>query len=175
MPLLSGCGAGALPQQRPPFEPTLLTIRPDAAAGPDYIARERIDSADDVDYFQLVLRASFNTVVVMTRGDTDTAGRVETADRVPVTADCEGKAWNAVPPCAWGNDDDIVTPNAMRTPEYNKMASSHNFLWEGSLDAGTYFIRVTGENSATGAYELIVETNNRDCPYYYLEHPGCAD
>ena len=177
MPLaLGGCNVAprmAAPAMTAP--PTVLEISPEAATGPDYVADGSIETAGETVSFQLELVQAFNTVVVMTSGDTDTAGRVETEHGDPVTEECEGKAWNAVPPCVWGNDDDVATPNAERTREYNAMASSRNFLWEGSLDEGTYFIRVTGEQGATGAFRLTVETNNRDCPYYFLDHPFCTD
>ncbi len=160
--LLSGCGNVRPPVQD--FKPTLLVISPDAAAGPDYVARGSIDRAGEEDYFELVLGIDFNTVVVMTSGDTDTAGRVETEQRTPITTECAGERHTAVPPCVWGYDDDIDTPNPDRTSKFNTMPASKDFLWEGSLDAGTWYIRVTGQNGATGPYELAVETTNMQCP-----------
>jgi len=145
-------------------QPILLVISPNSATGPDYIARGSIDSADDEDYYQLVLNRKFNTVVVMTSGDTDTVGQVETQLRDPISAECEGERHEAEPPCVWGSDDDIVTPNSDRPSKFNTMPSSKNFIWEGSLDVGTYYIRVTGYGGATGAYELTVELTNMDCP-----------
>ena len=44
------------------------------------------------------------------------------------------------------------------------MAASKNFIWEGSLDVGIYYIRVTGQDGATGPYALGIETVNMDCP-----------
>ena len=142
----------------------MLKISPDAATGPDYVAEGSIDSAEDVDYYELVLARKFNTVVVMTSGDTDTAGRVETERRTPITTECEGERHEATPPCVWGYDADIDTPNSDRTPKFNTMPASRNFIWEGSLDVGTYYIRVTGQNGATGRYELTVELANMECP-----------
>ena len=46
--LLSGCGPMT------PFERVMLKISPDAATGPDYVAEGSIDSAKDVDYYELV-------------------------------------------------------------------------------------------------------------------------
>ena len=164
------------PHPEPAFEPTLLVISPDAATGDDYVALGSIDRAGELDYLKLVLNRSFNVVDVMTFGDTDTSGQVETWQRVPVTTECQGeKAWNSEPPCVWGYDDDIDPPNSDRTQEFNSMPASRNFLWEGSLDAGIYYIRVTGGNGATGAYRLGVESNNEDCPNYNLNHPVCVD
>ena len=158
--LLSGCsGATGISEQ-----PTVLVISPDAATGPDYMAAGSIDDADDVDYFQLDLKRPFNTVVVMTTGDTDTAGQVETEDRTPITAECEGDRHEAEPPCVWGSDANIDTPNPDRSWKFNTMAASRNFLWEGSLGEGTYYIRVTGQHGATGPYDLTVELANAQCP-----------
>ena len=162
--LLSGCSNVAPPGGN---AATLLEIRPDAGVGPDYVAAGSIDRAEETDDFKLVLARSFNTVVVMTVGDTDTAGQVETEDRTPITTECQGDPWKAEPPCIWGYDADIDTPNPERTTEFNRMPASRNFLWEGSLGEGTYYIRVTGENGATGAYELTVELGNQVCPTYY--------
>ena len=44
------------------------------------------------------------------------------------------------------------------------MPASKNSVWEGSLGAGTYYIRVTGQCGATGRYELTVELANMECP-----------
>ena len=144
--------------------PTLLVISPDAATGPDYFVRASIDFVEDVDYYNLVINRKFNTVVVMTSGDTDTIGLVETQQREPTTAECEGERHQAEPPCVWGSDDDIVTPNADRPSKFNTMPPSKNFIWEGSLDVGTYYIRVAGQGGATGPYELAVELAHMSCP-----------
>lgn len=162
--VLSGCGG-----MTPAFAPTVLEFSPDADTGPDYVAEGSIDSAGETVWFELELRRTFNTVVVMTMGDTDTAGRVETQQRVPVEALCEGARPKAARPCVWGYDPDILTPNQNRTQEFNSMPASRNFLWEGSLDAGTYFIGVTGERGATGAFRLTVEIGDEDCPVYYCD------
>ena len=146
------------------FAPTALEISPDAASGPDYIADGSIDQPGEEDYYELVLKQSFNTVTIMTGGPTDTAGQVETEQRVPITTECEGKRHKATPPCVWGADEDIATPNSERSEKFNTMPASKNFIWEGSLDAGTYYIRVTGPNGVTGPYELTVETENMQCP-----------
>lgn len=166
---LTGCAIGT------PFEPTLLVISQAAATGPDYIAEGSIDSAGEVDYYALVLNLTFNTVTVMTSGTTDTAGQVETRQRVPVTMICDGERPEATPPCVWGVEADINTPNPERSEKFNSMEASKNFIWEGKLagkddrrvnphSKGTYYIRVTGENGATGPYQLTVETVNISCP-----------
>ena len=163
--LISGCAAASHPE--PKFEPTLLVISPDSASGPDFLAPEVIEGPDDIDYFELTLHQAFNTVDVMTTGDTNTAGQIETIDRMPITAPCEGERHKATPPCVWGTDPDIDTPNSERSEKFNTMEASKNFIWEGSLDAGTYYIRVTGQNDAndaTGPYVLTVELTNEPCP-----------
>ena len=161
--MLSGCNNLAPPEDSE-FAPTLLKIRPDANVGPDYVEEGSIGHAEDVDYFQLVLKRAFNTVTVMTSGDTDTAGQVETEQRTPITTECEGERHEATPPCVWGSDVDIDTPNPDRSSKFNTMPASSNFIWSGSLDVGTYYIRVTGQNGATGPYELAVELTNMACP-----------
>ena len=166
--LLSGC-SGASGEPAMPEPPTLLVISPDAASGPDFVAEGSIDRPGAGHLFQLDLRQSHNSVVVMTTGATDTAVQVGTGQHVPITAECEGDPWKAVQPCVWGHDDDIDTPNPLRTKEFNSMPASRNFLWEGSLDVGTYFIRVTGQRGATGPFQLTVELNNQDCPDYDCE------
>lgn len=163
--LLSGCsGAPAMP-----VPPTVLVFSPDAATGPDFVGEGSIDSPGAYQVFQLDLRQSYNSVVVMTTGATDTAVQVETEQHVPITTVCEGDPWIAAQPCVWGHDNDIDTPNPLRTEQFNSMPASRNFLWEGSLDVGTYFIRVTGERGATGTFQLAVELNNQDCPDYYCD------
>ena len=152
------------PHPEPAFEPTLLEILPDAAVGADFIAQDSIESPEDVDYFKLSLRRAFNTVTIMTAGDTDTAGQVETLDRTPITVECVGERHEATPPCVWGTDTDIDTPNQQRSRKFNSMEASKNFIWEGSLDEGTYYIRVTGQSGATGPYELAVEIVDMMCP-----------
>ena len=152
--LVSGCSAATS------ISATPLVISPNAAEGPDYIARGSIDGPADEHYFELVLKQTFNTVIVMTAGPTDTAGQVETKQRMPITMICEGIRPEAEPPCVWGSDGDIDTPNAERSAMFNSMAPSGNFIWEGKLAEGVYYIRVTGQNGSTGPYDLTVETNN---------------
>ena len=142
-----------------------LEIRPDAATGPDYLAHGAIEHADEADHYELVLAQEFASVVVMTTGDTDTAGAVETAQRMTITTPCEGTTDTAQPPCIISYDNDIA-PNPDRNSMFNAMPSSGNFLWEGKLDTGTFFIRVTGERGATGAYQLMVELNQGPGPVY---------
>ena len=163
---MSGCGSLGM---QPAFEPMLLEASADAATGPDYVAADRIEHVGESDYFRLDLWQSFNSVVVMTSGDTDTAGTVETEQRTPITAECRGERYKADPPCVWGHDDDLATPDSERTAAFNRMPASKNFLWEGSLHQGSYYIRVTGESGATGAYVLAVELGNQDCPTYYCD------
>ena len=160
--LVNGCAAASSVSE--PFNPTVLVISPDAATGPDFIARGSIDGPDDVDYYQLVLEQAFNSVVIMTGGDTDTAGQVETEDRTPITTECMGERHEATPPCVWGTDPDIDTPHPQRSAKFNSMEASKNFIWEGSLDAGTYYIRITGQDNATGPYDLTVELHDAECP-----------
>lgn len=170
---VTGCASQGVrsPQPEPPpaFEPELLEVSPDAASGPDYVTAARIEHAGESDYFQLVLHQSFNSVVVMSTGDTDTVGTVETEPGTPIVAECEGEPYKAEPPCVWGDDSDLATPHPQRSAAFNSMPASKNFLWEGSLDAGSYYIRVTGEGGATGAYGLVVELGNQDCPTYYCD------
>ena len=162
--LLSGCG-GMMPE--PGFEPALLEISPDAADGPDFVAAGSIESAADADYFELRIRTHYASVIVMTTGATDTAGRVETADRTPVTGECEGDAPCVGPVglCVVSYDEDTAH-NDDRNAAFNSMEPSGNFVWEGRLPGPTgeeeyrsYFIRVTGAGGSTGDYELAVELN----------------
>ena len=150
----------------PPFttEPTRLVISKDAATGPDYAAEGSIDEPGQIDYYALVLKRNFNTVTIMTSGATDTAGQVEVELRVPITKRCVGIRPEATPPCVWGSDEDIVTPNPERSTKFNSMAPSQNFIWEGKLATGTHYIRVTGPGGATGRYTLTVETADINCP-----------
>ena len=164
--LLSGCGAAA-PSQ--PFA-TLLVIRADAASGPDFQADGSIEDAEDADYFELRIRRDFASVIVMTTGATDTAGRVETADRVAITAACEGE--EPAGPCVFSYDPDTAH-NEDRTLAFNSMPPSPNFVWEGKLpgpegaeEYRSYYIRVTGENGSTGDYVLTVELNEGEGPMY---------
>ena len=171
---VTGCASQGVrnTQPEPAFEPMLLEVSADAASGPDYVAAAEIGQVGESDYFQLDLRQSFNSVVVMTTGNTDTAGTVETEQGTPIIAECQGERYKADPPCVWGYDADLATPNAPnaeRTAAFNSMPAPKNFLWEGSLDEGSHYIRVTGEGGATGAYVLTVELGNQDCPTYYCD------
>lgn len=136
-----------------------------SAAGPDYVEPGTIADAEDADYYELVLKKEFASVVVMTRGATDTAGVVETDRGVAVTEPCDRDA--PVAPCVFSYDPDIA-PRADRTTAFNAMEASPNFVWEGKLklDPGTYYIRVTGEDGAVGDYELAVELNEGPGPLY---------
>ena len=164
--LLGGCGAAA------PSKPDaiLLVIRDDAATGPDYQAHGSIASADDADYFELRVRRDFASVVVMTTGTTDTAGQLETADRVAITQACEGP--ESAGPCVFSYDADTAHNDA-RNEAFNSMEPSGNFVWEGKLpgpevgeEYRRYYIRVTGENGSTGDYVLTVELNEGEGPMY---------
>ena len=171
---LSVEASDATPAGFVPFAPKRLVISPEAATGFDYIAEGSIDIAGEVDYYELVLRQTFNTVTVMTSGPSDTAGQVETWQRRPVTMICVGIRPEAEPPCVWGSDTNIDTPNPDRSAAFNTMEASKNFIWEGKLGCGmspmqtcdtiSYYIRVTGEDGATGPYGLGVETLNISCP-----------
>lgn len=165
--LLGGCGAAA-PSK--PAGAILLVIRDDAATGPDYQANGTIASAGDADYFELRVRRDFASVVVMTTGTTDTAGRLETADRVAITQTCEGP--ESAGPCVFSYDADTAHNDA-RNEAFNSMEPSGNFVWEGKLpgpevgeEYRRYYIRVTGENGATGDYVLTVELNEGEGPMY---------
>ena len=162
---LGGCDGmptAAAQDEKPPVR---LEIHPDAATGPDFLADGAIEHADEADYYELVLAQEFASVVVMTTGDTDTAGAVETAQRMTIATPCEGATVTAQPPCMISYDSDIAT-NPDRNSMFNAMPPSGNFLWEGKLGTGTFFIRVTGERGATGAYQLIVELNQGPGPVY---------
>ena len=160
----------AAPEPPSAAEATLLEISPQAAVGDDFVAEGSIDAAGEVDYYKLVLNQTFNNVGIMTSGATDTAGQVETELRTAVTRICDGERPVANPPCVWGADANIQTPDPRRSAKYNSMAASRNFIWEGKLASGVYFIRVTGEGGATGAYRLGVEIANITCPVT-LEDP----
>ena len=165
--LLGGCGAAA-PSK--PDGAILLVIRDDAATGPDYQADGTIASAGDADYFELRVRRDFASVVVMTTGTTDTAGQLETADRVAITQACEGP--ESTGPCVFSYDADTAHNDA-RNEAFNSMEPSGNFVWEGKLpgpevgeEYRRYYIRVTGENGSTGDFVLTVELNEGEGPMY---------
>ena len=165
--LLSGCDNA---RPLPDITPTVLIISPDAASGPDYLAADSIESAEDVDYFELRIRRDFTSVVVMTTGITDTHGWAETADRERITEECEGE--DPTGPCVFTYDRDIES-NPQRNDAFNSMKRSGNFVWEGKLpepiggeDYRSYYIRVAGENGSTGDYDLTVELNEGEGPMY---------
>ena len=85
----------------------------------------RIDSDTDADFFSFVLTET-RELVLYTSGLLDTHGELQESDGTAVVS----------------NDDG-------RFPE-----SPWNFLVRARLDAGTYYIEVTGNEGATGAYEL---------------------
>ena len=88
-----------------------------------------IESGTDVDLFTLELTAATG-VIVYTRGDLDTAGQLLDVDGQLLSENDEGDELNG----------------------------RHNFLLWGSLQAGTYYVRVTGSGGATGAYVLGTTT-----------------
>ena len=167
--LLGGCGAAA-PSK--PAGAILLVIRDDAATGPDFQADGSIEHAGDADYFELRIKRDLASVVVMTTGTTDTAGQLETADRVAITQACEGP--ESAGPCVFSYDADTAHNDA-RNEAFNSMEPSGNFVWEGKLprpgpeggeEYRRYYIRVTGENGSTGDYVLTVELNEGEGPMY---------
>ena len=169
--LLGGCSLGTQDLDNDEgFVPTVLEISPDAATGPDFVEPGSIDSADDVDYFELRIRRDLASVIVMTRGSMDTAGSLQTGDRERITAECEG--YEPAGPCIFSYDADTAH-NERRTAAFNSMESSGNFVWEGKLpgpdgdeEYRSYFIRVAGENGSTGDYEVTVELNEGQGPMY---------
>lgn len=167
--LLSGCGAAA-PSK--PAGAILLVFSKDAATGPDFQADAHIENAADADYFELRIRRGpeFASVIVMTTGTTNTAGQVQTDDQKAITDECEGSV--PVGPCVFSYDADTAHNDA-RTPAFNSMEPSGNFVWEGKLpgpqggdEYRSYYIRVTGENGSTGDYVLTVELHEGEGPMY---------
>ena len=88
-----------------------------------------IESGTDVDYFTLELTAATG-IIVYTRGDLDTVGQLLDVDGELLSENDQG----------------------------DELHGRHNFLLWGSLQAGTYYVRVTGGDGATGAYVLGVTT-----------------
>ena len=88
-----------------------------------------IESGTDVDYFTLELTAATG-IIVYTRGDLDTVGQLLDADGVLLSENDQG----------------------------DELHGRHNFLLWGSLQAGTYYVKVTGSDGATGAYVLGTTT-----------------
>ena len=168
--LLGGCGAAAPSTPSEPFDAILLVIRNDAGAGPDFLADGNIENAADADHYELRVRRDFASVIVMTTGTTDTAGQLQTADRIAITAACGGIEPDE--PCVFSYDADTAHNDA-RNAAFNSMAPSGNFVWEGNLpgpetgeEYRRYYIRVTGEHGSTGDYVLTVELNEGEGPMY---------
>ncbi len=88
-----------------------------------------IASADDVDVFKIVLSAATG-IIVSTRGDLDTVGQLLDGDGALLSENDQG----------------------------DELHGRHNFLLWGSLEAGTYYVRVAGGGGATGAYVLETTT-----------------
>ncbi len=84
-----------------------------------------VDPGDDVDYFKLVLDAAVG-VVIYTRGDLNTVGELQSSDGTRLA----------------GNDNGML------------VWGTRNFLIWDSLAAGTYYIKVTSHDGATGDYIL---------------------
>ena len=108
----------------------------------------------------------------MTTGATDTAGQLQTADRVAITRECAGD--DDAGPCVFSYDADTAH-NPARNAMFNSMPPSGNFVWEGKLPGPepgggetyrSYYIRVTGEGGSTGDYVLTVELNEGEGPMY---------
>ena len=88
-----------------------------------------IESGTDVDFFKLDLTAATG-IIIFTRGDLDTVGQL------------------------LDENGDLLSEN----DEGDELHGRHNFLLWGSLQAGTYYVKVTGSGSATGAYVLETTT-----------------
>ena len=88
-----------------------------------------IESGTDVDFFKLELTAATG-IIVYTRGDLDTVGQL------------------------LDGNGELLSEN----DQGDELHGRHNFLLWGSLDAGTYYVKVTGSGGATGAYVLETTT-----------------
>ena len=88
-----------------------------------------IDTGTDVDSFKIELTAATG-IIVSTRGALDTVGQLLDANEVLLRENDEG----------------------------DELHGRHNFLLWGSLQAGTYYVTVTGGDGATGAYVLRTTT-----------------
>ena len=88
-----------------------------------------IESGTDEDYFKLELTAATG-IIVSTRGDLDTVGQLLDGDGA------------------------LLSENDLG----DELHGRHNFLLWGSLDTGTYYVKVTGSGGATGAYVLDTTT-----------------
>ena len=83
----------------------------------------------DVDYFKIELAAATG-IIIFTRGDLDTVGQLLGSDGVLLSENDQGE----------------------------ELHGRHNFLLWGSLQTGTYYVRVAGSDGATGAYVLGTTT-----------------
>ncbi len=88
-----------------------------------------IASETDVDVFKIDLTAATG-IIISTRGDLDTVGQLLDGDGMLIRENDEG----------------------------DELQGRHNFLLWGSLQAGTYYVTVTGGDGATGAYVLETTT-----------------
>ena len=88
-----------------------------------------IESGTDVDYFKIELTAATG-IIVATRGDVDTVGQLLDGDGVLLSENDQG----------------------------DELHGRHNFLLWGSLQTGTYYVKVAGGDGATGAYVLGTTT-----------------
>ena len=88
-----------------------------------------IESGTDADFFKLELTAATG-IIVHTRGDLDTVGQL------------------------LDGDGELLSENDVG----DELHGRHNFLLWGSLQAGTYYVKVTASGGATGAYVLEATT-----------------
>ena len=88
-----------------------------------------IASGTDVDVFKIELTAATG-IIISTRGDLDTVGQLLDGDGMLLKENDGG----------------------------DELHGRHNFLLWGSLQAGTYYVTVTGGDGATGAYVLETTT-----------------
>ena len=88
-----------------------------------------IESGTDADFFKLELNSATG-IIVHTRGDLDTVGQL------------------------LDGDGELLSENDVG----DELHGRHNFLLWGSLQAGTYYVKVTAGGGATGAYVLEATT-----------------
>ena len=88
-----------------------------------------IESGTDADFFKIELTAATG-VIIYTRGDLDTVGQL------------------------LDGDGELLSENDVG----DELHGRHNFLLWGSLQAGTYYVKVTAGGGATGAYVLEATT-----------------
>ena len=113
--------------------------RPGLPAVGAAVVQGSLEDPRQEDYIEFAVVGEHAAVTVMTAGDTDTAGQVETAGGTPVTEPCDRE--RPLAPCVFSYQADSA-----ETPP--------NFAWAGKLNAGTYYARVTAERGSTGRYEL---------------------